>query len=574
MSPRILVVDDEENIRYVFKEFLSAEGHEVTAVENLMSAAAAIEAGSFDLIFVDILLGKHSGIELLGKVKEKGLRCPVVVMTGQPNLETAAASVRLGAFDYLSKPVLKDALLRVSALALEHKALIDERERLIAEKERYRRNLETIFRNVRDGIVTVNSSMEVIEANQSIETICGPFLNHAVGKPVCSGSGGCSRICCDVLKETIVERKAVREYRIVCGHEKRRDQTVVLSTSPMKDEHGAFIGAVMVIRDITRLTDLENELQERHRYQSIIGRNRSMLDLYRLIEDLAGTDSTVLITGESGTGKELVADAIHYGGARAYKPLIKVNCCALSENLLESELFGHVKGAFTGAIRDKRGRFELADGGTILLDEIGDIPARIQLKLLRVLQEKEVERVGDSRPIKVDVRILTSTNCNLKEKVRRGEFREDLYFRLNVVEVRLSPLRDRSEDIPLLLDHFRSLLNKRFKKNVEGVSDDVMRLFMTYSWPGNVRELEHAMEHAFVLCHGRILQMEHLPAEFQAQAKDSAPASGAGEKQALLSALNRAGWNKAKASRLLNMSRQTLYRKMKEFEIPETENAG
>jgi PAS domain S-box-containing protein len=571
MSPRILVVDDEENIRYVFHEFLSAEGHDVQAVESLESAIHAVNENSFDLIFVDILLGKHSGIELLGKVKEKGLRCPVVVMTGQPNLDTASASVRLGAFDYLSKPVLKDALLRVSALALEHKALIDERERLIAEKERYRRNLEIIFRNVKDGILTVNTAMEVIEANHSVETICGLALNDIMGMPACSGPNGCSRICRDVLKETISSRKTVREYRIVCEHEKRRDQTVVLSISPLKDEHGAFIGAVMVIRDITRLTDLENELKERHRYQGIVGRNSTMQDLYKLIDNLADTDSTVLITGESGTGKELAANAIHYGGVRAYKPLIKVNCCALSEGLLESELFGHVKGAFTGAIRDKRGRFELANGGTILLDEIGDIPPRIQLKLLRVLQEKEIERVGDSRPIKVDVRILTSTNCNLKEKVKRGEFREDLYFRLNVVEVRFPPLRERREDIPLLLDHFRMLLNKRFRKNVENVSDPVMQLFMRLPWPGNIRELEHAMEHAFVLCHGRTIQMEHLPAEFQSPG-ETGGASGTGEKQTLLSALNRAGWNKAKASRLLHMSRQTLYRKMKEFEIPETES--
>ena len=242
-----------------------------------------------------------------------------------------------------------------------------------------------------------------------------------------------------------------------------------------------------------------------------------------------------------------------------------MSCSALTESLLESELFGHVKGAFTGAIKDKQGRFQAANGGTILLDEIGDISPLIQLKLLRVLQEKEFERVGKSKPQKVDVRIIASTNKDLKEKVRRGEFRQDLYYRLKVVEVLLPPLRKRLEDLPILIDHFLRLFNERFDKSVEGISNEVLNTFMNYSWPGNVRELEHVMEHAFVLCHGLTITMHHLPADMKhhRQIEALSPSSNQQVKigmEDILDALNKTGGNKAKAARMLGISRQTFYR--------------
>jgi transcriptional regulator with GAF, ATPase, and Fis domain len=259
-----------------------------------------------------------------------------------------------------------------------------------------------------------------------------------------------------------------------------------------------YAGAVLVIRDITREYDLERKIAEQYQFQEIIGKSKKMKELYALLEDLTESSTTVLITGESGTGKELVANALHRGGTRAQKPFVKVNCSALSDFLLESELFGHVKGAFTGALKDKLGRFEMADGGSILLDEIGDISPRVQHKLLRVLQEKEFERVGDSVSVKVDVRIMTSTNRNLNEMVRLENFREDLYYRLKVIEVKLPSLRERLDDIPLLVDHFCNIFNRRFNKDIEGVSEEVYKLFSSYFWPGNVRELENALEHAFV----------------------------------------------------------------------------
>jgi transcriptional regulator with PAS, ATPase and Fis domain len=333
------------------------------------------------------------------------------------------------------------------------------------------------------------------------------------------------------------------------------------------------MGAVMVIRDVTLLRNLERELRDRNQFQKIIGRNKRMQEMYNLLEDLADLETTVLVTGESGTGKELVAKALHYSGRRAFNPFVAVNCSALTENLLESELFGHVKGSFTGAIRDRDGRFQTANGGTILLDEIGDLSPLIQLKLLRVLEEKVFERVGDSTPRKVDVRVIACTNKNLKEKVRRGEFREDLYYRLKVVEIALPPLRDRLEDIPLLVNHFQKAFNEKFNKHIENINQKVLSSFMDYSWPGNVRELEHVMEHAFILCRGKVITLEDLPAEFResgrAEKIDLPRAMGktSSDSEKIREALIKAEGNKAKAARILGISRQAIYRKIYQYQL-------
>lgn len=293
-----------------------------------------------------------------------------------------------------------------------------------------------------------------------------------------------------------------------------------------------------------------------------------MQEIYSLIESLADVQTTVLVTGESGTGKELVAEALHYRGGRSNKPLVKVNCAALSENLLESELFGHVKGAFTGAITDKVGRFQKADGGTIFLDEIGDISQKTQLRLLRVLQEMEFERVGDSTPVRIDVRVIAATNRDLTEKVRLGEFREDLYYRLKVVEVRLPAIRDRLEDIPLLTEHFLRKFNRKFNREITGISADVQKIFMSYPWPGNVRELEHTLEHAFILCRQNIITIDHLPGNLKNTEESGRMHRGKSDEAGeIRRALEKAGGNKAKAARLLGIDRKTLYRKMERHKL-------
>ncbi len=337
-----------------------------------------------------------------------------------------------------------------------------------------------------------------------------------------------------------------------------------------------ILGVLAKALENRRLADenrrLREELQRGGGDTSIIFCSARFRQVYDLTLQVASSDANILILGESGTGKELTARAIHQLSKRRNQPLVMVNCPAIPEHLLESELFGHVKGSFTGAIRDKAGRFEMADGGTIFLDEIGDISPAMQVRLLRVLQERKVERVGGTRPVDVDVRVVAATNQNLPEKIKRGEFREDLFYRLKVVTLALPPLRERLSDIPLLVDFFVQRFNGRFKRDIRGVSDEVMRFFMSYEWPGNVRELEHVMEHAFILCPGTLILSEHLPPDL------STHIPGAGSRQlredeneaeTIRQALEKCGWNKAKAARLLGISRRTIYRKIEELAIQE-----
>ena len=447
---------------------------------------------------------------------------------------------------------------------------ITERIRTEEELEKHRRSLQAIFRSVKDAIITVNDRMVVIEANEATNSICGIPPENITGRIFTECSFRCDKICHEVLKNSLEKKVDINEYKIKCRHRDRPEQKVVVTSSPLLAEDGNWMGTVLLIRDITRLSNLERELSERHQFRNIIGKSKKMQDIYALLEDLANLDTTVLITGETGTGKSLVAKALHYGGTRAFKPVVTVNCSALPESLLESELFGHVRGAFTGAIKDSQGRFYAANGGTIILDEIGDISPTIQLKLLRVLQEREFERLGESLPIKIDVRVIATTNRDLKEKMRRGEFREDFYYRLKVMEVRLPPLRERSEDIPLLVNHFCGVFNRKFKKNIEGVSEEVLSAFMNYDWPGNVRELEHSIEHAFILCHGPVIEIDHIPLEIKEYSfpkksiQRRKTIQGAEE---ILTVLEKTDWNKAKTARLLGIDRSTLYRKIRKYRI-------
>lgn len=562
MRPSVLVIDDEESIRYTFESFLSDEGYAVLTAQSFDEALAIIDHTVFDVIFVDILLGGKSGIDIVREVKRRGLSSPIVMITGYPNIETASEAVRLGAFDYLPKPVKQDRLLSVSRLALQHKALTDE-------KERYRAHLDATFRSVKDAIVTVDRELRVMALNEAAKALCG-LSDDAVGKELLLSPDSLHATCTDALKDTVTKMKSVEAPRVECRKDSGPVQILDISTSPLKDAPGTLLGAVMVIRDQTRLDGLERNLRERQQFYNIVGKSRQMQEIYSLIEDLADVQTTVLITGESGTGKELVAEALHYRGGRSGKPFVTVNCSALSESLLESELFGHVKGAFTGAVKDKIGRFQRADGGTIFLDEIGDISPRMQLRLLRVLQEREFERVGDSMPIKVNVRVIAATNKSLREKVKRDEFREDLYYRLKVVEIPLPPLRERREDIPLLVAAFLKKFNVKLHKEISAVSAEVQQMLLAHDWPGNVRELEHILEHAFILCRGGTITVGDLPSDFRNIIESSRPAAeetSVDEPATILQALEKAAWNKAGAARLLGISRRTIYRKIKEYKL-------
>ncbi len=598
-SGGILVVDDEESLRLTFQLFLKREGYDpVITAATFEEAVAAIEQYQFDLIISDIVLEGASGIDFLRRVREMGIDCPVVMVTGYPNVNTASEAVRLGAFDYLPKPVNKDALLRVARLALQQYALKKEKEKAERENLRYRHYLETIFRSVKDAIITFDTDLNIVEMNQAARFILSEFdpdSPREKGTCAIGDDGQYMRklaFCRRDLEKVLSSRQAVPEHRIETELPDGNRRVLSVTASPLEDGSGTFLGAVLVIRDMTRLEDLEQR-GKRTRFHRFVGASPAMQMVYTLIENVGKVDTTVLVTGESGTGKELVAEALHAESPRKNRPLVKVDCTAIPEDLLESELFGHKKGAFTGAASDRMGRILQADGGTLFLDEIGDISPRMQVRLLRFLQEKTFYPVGRDQPIQVDVRIIAATNADLKAKVREGKFREDLYFRLRVIDIMLPPLREREGDVALLAQYFVDRFARKMGKPITGISDQALEILERYRWPGNIRELEHVIERACVLCNTPTISSAHLPEDIiapeqaapaaSAAARIGAATSAAGaavvppvntedladlpEDQRIIAALTRTGGNKAKAARLLGIDRSTLYRKIRDLNI-------
>lgn len=578
---RVLIVEDEDVLRLTFARFLEEEGYEVDSAADYEVAADLVQRYRFDVVVTDIVLGGKTGVDLLRHVRETLPGAMVVMITGEPSVETAAEAVRLGAFDYLPKPVTGDALKRVVRLAIDRINLLAERDEYAARVDAYRRELEALFHAVKEGIVTVDEGGDIRQVNAAAAQMLGEDSEDLTGQSADRTFLGPLASIAEALSTTLRTRKEVLDFRVEAALPRSGERVFVVSTTPLDTG-----GAVVVLRDLTRITRLEKQLAGNSHYQSMIGRSAPMREVFDLIENVAETDSTVLICGESGTGKELVAAALHYASQRANGPFIKVNCAALAEDILESELFGHVKGAFTGAVRDRVGRFEAANRGTILLDEIGDISPRLQLRLLRVLQEREFERVGDTRPIQVDVRIIASTNKNLMKKIEENTFREDLYYRLNVVRIELPALRERRGDIPLLIDHLCKRFNTVFKKEVAGISPAGLELLVHYPWYGNVRELENCLERAFIVCHDTIIQSEHLPPEISKHSHPESSTSTARrtsgelvdfngsedyERLRVLEALERTDWNVAKSARILGMARNTLYQRIRSYQLERPE---
>jgi PAS domain S-box-containing protein len=586
-SAKILIVDDEESIRQTFEIFLTSEGYQfVKTVTTFDEAMEAIAKTSYDLIISDVVLIGPCGTDLLRKIRDSGVKCPVVMITGFPNLESAAESVRHGAFDYISKPVNKETLLRFTRQALTHWYLENKARCLQRENEKYRRYLETIFRSVGDAIITVDTNMQIVQLNETAEQ----WLKEKDAAGVSDLNqlpAEVSLACLDDARKVLEQGTEVRKHLIECHTADGKIKMISLNASPLRGEEEEFQGVVIVARDMT--IDEPREINEnRIRFHGYVGSSPAMQEVYKLIENIGKVDTAVLITGESGTGKELAAEALHAESTRHDKPLIKVDCVSVTENLLESELFGHRKGAFTGADRDRAGRLLQADGGTLFLDEIGDISPRTQLLLLRFLQEKTFTPVGQDKPIQVDVRVIAATNVNFQEIVEQGTFREDLYYRLKVIEVKLPPLRERINGVPLLANHFLELFRKQHGKKIAAISDQALECMARYSWPGNVRELKHVMERACVLCNGPLLLLKHLPDELQrpitrevqpkvvSQLPDPAgsftePISTSlqvlAEDKKILEALKQTRGNKAKAAKLLGVARSTLYRQMQRYNI-------
>ena len=397
-------------------------------------------------------------------------------------------------------------------------------------------------------------------------------FSPADGHKVCGLKAACSNcqilgLIHEALNGDQIHRKKIK-IKIWSG-EKLQDIFVLVSAAPIVYDNERF--AIILIEDITELTNLRRQTKMQSMFAGLVGQNKKMLDLFEAIEELAQVNVPVLIQGESGTGKELVASAIHREGKRSKKPFIAVNCGALPETLLESELFGYVKGAFTGAARDKKGRFELADGGTIFLDEIGDISQTMQVKLLRVLQEGTFERVGSEVTTKVDVRVISASNKDIQKEVATGRFREDLYYRLFVVPLYIPPLRERPDDIPLLVDHFLKEAVIELEKDITVLSPEALKLFLEYKWPGNIRELQNAIKYALVKCKDQIIEPVHLPPFLNL--KNEKPTIPGIKKtrsrklntNSVRDALKQTNENKVEAARILGVSRATLYRFLDEM---------
>ncbi|KMY66805.1 Fis family transcriptional regulator [Desulfocarbo indianensis] len=440
---------------------------------------------------------------------------------------------------------------------------------------------------MQDGLLVVDDQGTILQVNPAVLEMTGYEEGELVGQSCrvlnCTGCNiygqGRGRQWCSLF----VEGKVLAKQCFITG-KNGEPISVTKRASVLKDDQGRELGAVETLYDTSELLRKDQEinalrrtLDGREGFHGMLGNSPPMQNLYRLLENVAPSTAPVLIWGESGSGKELAAKAIHELGPRSGKPFIKVNCAALNENLLESELFGHVKGAFTGAERARMGRFEAASGGDLLLDEVGDIPLATQVKLLRVIEQKEIERVGDHRPIAVDVRIMAATNRNLEEMISEGRFREDLFYRINVVPVMVPSLRQRREDIPLLIHNFVASVASKSGKPISGVALPAMDVLMAYSWPGNVRELLNAVEYAVVLCPGGDIGVEHLPprltsageARSLSPARETGRALGRAERQRreLVEALEACGGNQSEAARRLGVSRVTVWNRCKRFKV-------
>jgi two-component system, NtrC family, response regulator HydG len=586
----ILIVDDEESLRHTFQIFLKREGYgPVIMASNFEEAVSELTSRPFDLIISDIVLGGNSGIDLLKRIRELGIPSPVIMITGYPTVNTASEAVRFGAFDYIQKPVDKEILLKTTRLALQQHQLRQEKQLATREKDKWRSYLVTLFRSVSDSIVTIDENLNIIKMNQAARFLFGsinPNIREGNNlSQACNDNNSCffKEDAEKVLRSGI----EIKEHRIEYITSSHTEKVFSLYISPLEDGRGGVHGVVIVLRDMS--CKAQNNSKQRSSFHRMVGASAAMQTVYAMIENVGKVDSAVLITGESGTGKELATEALHLESHRKNRPLIKVDCTAIPENLLESELFGHKKGSFTGADQDRMGRILQADGGTLFLDEIGDISSMMQLRLLRFLQEKTFYPVGRDTPIQVDVRVIAATNVNLREKVQQGSFREDLYFRLRVIDIILPSLRERNGDIELLINLFLQRFSKKMNKPITGISDQAMTLLSQYQWPGNIRELEHVIERSCVLCNGSTIATEQLPLEIQhAHAQPgytapllpeesvqpsqnsisiTAPSRYHSFESSIVAALKKTGGNKAKAARLLNIDRSTLYRKIKELKI-------
>ncbi|MCK5271654.1 MAG: sigma 54-interacting transcriptional regulator [Sedimentisphaerales bacterium] len=440
------------------------------------------------------------------------------------------------------------------------------------------RGRDIILDSIADGVFTVDCDWNITSFNRAAERITGVSREQAVGQKCFDvfHADVCQKAC--TLRESIESGKEIIDRRINILNSEGQQIPLSISTAVIRDEKGEAAGGAETFRDLSDIEMLRQEIQGRYTFADIISQNHEIRKIFDILPDIAVSESTVLIEGPSGSGKELFAKALHTLNTARKGQFVAVNCGALPDTLLESELFGYVKGAFTDARKDKPGRFARAEGGTIFLDEIGDIPPAMQVKLLRVLQEKEYEPLGAAATVKADVRVIAATNKNLMQLVSRGRFRDDLYYRLNIVKINIPPLSSRREDVPLLVDHFISRFNAKKSKQIRSMSAQAMAILMQHDFPGNIRELENIIEHAFILCRGSEIRPGHLPRELSAgmditeqnenvEAKSIELTKRQAEVTMILNALQRHNGNRKETADELGINKTTLWRKMKKYGV-------
>ncbi len=617
---KILVVDDDPGQVMVLESMLSQAGYQVVSATETRRALAILASERLDLAVLDVVIDEMDGFDLCARIKEDPATrdMPVIFLTGERgSLEMRLRGFNVGAVDYLLKPVTRAELVARVKVMLELKAAQDELKELarsLQEKveertaqlkaalealEEQKAFNEEVLKSVPQVLLALDGRNRLLTWNRVFESTFGvPPKVCPLGRMPGLGA----------LAELLDSGSLRPGMRLPLRRRDGQVRTFLLEVSSMEggDEDGLSPKVISLV-DVTEreiaaaalkgkgpaeilreLERLKRELSGRYRMSQVIGFSPSLMEVTRMVDSLRQGRATVLIQGESGTGKELVARALHFDGPHADKPFLPIHCGAISRDLIESELFGHEKGAFTGALKKKVGLFKAADGGTIFLDEVGEISPGSQVKLLRVLQEGTFMPVGSNETVQVDVRVIAATNKNLEEEVRAGRFREDLFYRLNVVTIQLPPLRERLDDIPPLVAHFIEKYNViygRAERAVRDVSREVLEILQGYHWPGNIRELENVIIRAFELGCGELIQFKDLPPYLQERRK-SGPAPGPPappekvveiprgrvsleeyEKMALIAALEKAGGDKAKAARELGIGKSTLYRKLKKLNL-------